>query len=183
MNKLTIYTDGGARNNPGPAGIGVVLYDENKEIIETYKEYIGEATNNQAEYKALIKGLELTQDYIDSRRSLPAGEIPASAGMTKEGGNDKKGRGNGKIKSGHNPRAFERYGASKGVEISCFLDSELVVKQLNKEYKVKDPGIRELYNQVLDLVIFKNVSFSHVRREQNKLADKLVNEAIDEAKK
>ncbi len=166
MNKLIIYTDGGARNNPGPAGIGVVLYDENKEIIDTYKEYIGEATNNQAEYKALIKGLELTQDYIDSRLH----------------GNDKKGRGNDK-EGRNDPRIFEKYGASKGVEISCFLDSELVVKQLNKEYKVKDPGIRELYNQVLDLVIFKNVSFSHVRREQNKLADKLVNEAIDEAKK
>ncbi|RJO62040.1 reverse transcriptase-like protein [candidate division WS5 bacterium] len=166
MNKITIYTDGGARNNPGPAGIGVVLYDENKKIIETYKEYIGEATNNQAEYKALIKGLELAEKYIDSRRSLSAKEIPASAGMTKEGGND--------------PATLKLRGASKGVEINCFLDSELVVKQLNKEYKVKDPGIKELYNQVLDLAMFKNISFSHVRREQNKLADKLVNEAIDE---
>lgn len=132
MNKIITYTDGGARNNPGPAGIGVVLYDENKKIIETHKEYIGEATNNQAEYRALVKALELAEKY--------------------------------------SPRAIE-----------CFLDSELVVKQLNKEYKVKDPSLQVLYNQILDLAIFKNISFKHVRREQNKLADKLVNEAIDEA--
>ncbi len=132
MGKLIIYTDGGARNNPGPAGIGVVLYDENKKIIETYKEYIGEATNNQAEYRALVKALQLAER--------------------------------------HSPEKIE-----------CFLDSELVVKQLNKEYKVKDPGLRDLCNQVLDLAMFKNISFHHVRREQNKLADKLVNEAIDEA--
>ena len=49
MNKITIYTDGGARNNPGPAGIGVVIYNEEKKILETCKQYIGEATNNQAE--------------------------------------------------------------------------------------------------------------------------------------
>ena len=167
MNKITIYTDGGARNNPGPAGIGVVLYDEKKKIIETYKEYIGDATNNQAEYRALIKGLELAEKYLDSRRSLLAGEIPASAGMTKEGGND--------------PTTLKLRGASKRVEIECFLDSELIVKQLNKEYKVKNPEIKDLYNQVLDLSMFKNISFKHVRREQNKLADKLVNEAIDGA--
>ncbi len=131
MNKLIIYTDGGARNNPGPAGIGIVLYDENKRELETYKEYIGEATNNQAEYRALIEALKLADKYS-----------PA--------------------------------------EINCFLDSELVVKQLNKEYRVKDPGIRELYNQVLDLSIFKNVTFNHVRREENKLADRLVNKVLDE---
>jgi len=132
MKKIIIYTDGGARNNPGPAGIGVVLYDENKEIIETYKEYIGEATNNQAEYRALLKGLELGEK--------------------------------------HAPK-----------EVECFLDSELVVKQLNKEYKVKDQSLQFLYNQILDLSIFAHVSFKHVRREQNTLADKLVNEALDEA--
>lgn len=147
MEKIIIYTDGGARNNPGPAGIGIVIYDEAGEILKEYKEYIGEATNNQAEYKALIKGLELAQDYIDSR---------LCGNDEKEGGNDKE------------------------VKINCFLDSELVVKQLNKEYKVKDPSIKELYNQVLDLAIFKNVNFEHIRREKNKLADRLVNEAIDE---
>ena len=139
MNKLIIYTDGGARNNPGPAGIGIVIYDANKKVLEKYKEYIGEATNNQAEYRALVKAHQIAEKYMDSRLR----------------GND------------------------KGVEIACFLDSELIVKQLNKEYKVKDPDLQVLYNQVLDIAIFKNISFKHVRREQNKLADKLVNEAID----
>lgn len=131
MNKLIIYTDGGARNNPGPAGIGVVFYDENKKVIETFKEYIGEATNNQAEYRALILALQNVEK--------------------------------------HSPKS-----------IDCYLDSELVVKQINKEYKVKDPGLKDLYGQVLDLAIFRNITFSHVRRDQNKLADKLVNEALDE---
>ncbi len=59
MPKILINTDGGARGNPGPAAIGVVFYDENNEMIHTYKECIGEATNNQAEYKAVIKALEI----------------------------------------------------------------------------------------------------------------------------
>jgi ribonuclease HI len=145
MNKLIIYTDGGARNNPGPAGIGIVIYDANKKILEKHKEYIGEATNNQAEYRALVKALQLAEKYMRSDSRLR--------------GNDKR------------------------LEIECFLDSELIVKQLNKEYKVKDPDLQVLYNQILDLAIFKNISFKHVRREQNKLADKLVNEAIDEAQR
>lgn len=61
MSKLTIYTDGGARNNPGPAGIGIVIKNENGETIKTYKEYIGEKTNNQAEYEALLRALELVK--------------------------------------------------------------------------------------------------------------------------
>lgn len=132
MKKLIIFTDGGARNNPGPAGIGIVFYDENRAVIKKYKEFIGEATNNQAEYRALIKALELAQEYQPKPES-----------------------------------------------IECYLDSELVVKQLNKEYKVKNEGVKALYNQVLDLAIFKNISFAHVPRTKNRLADKLVNEAID----
>ena len=61
MKKLIIFTDGGARNNPGPAGIGIVIMDENKKIVKTHKEYIGEKTNNEAEYGALIKALELVE--------------------------------------------------------------------------------------------------------------------------
>jgi len=61
MGKLIIYTDGGARNNPGPAGIGIVIKDETGNVLETHKEYIGEKTNNQAEYKALIKALEIVR--------------------------------------------------------------------------------------------------------------------------
>jgi len=74
MKKLVIYTDGGARNNPGPAGIGIVIRNKDGQTVETYKEYIGEKTNNQAEYEALIKALELAQNkaselelYLDSQ--------------------------------------------------------------------------------------------------------------------
>ncbi len=130
-NKLTIYTDGGARGNPGPAGIGAVLYDEKKNIIAEISEYIGEATNNQAEYKA----------------------VAAAIAKAKELG---------------------------AKELDFYLDSELVVKQLNREYKVKNKGLAPLFVQIYNAVLsFKKVSFSHVRREMNKEADRLANLAMD----
>jgi len=131
-NKLIIYTDGGSRNNPGPAGIGVVIYNERKNILKTYKEYIGEATNNIAEYKALIKGLQLAADY------------------------------------------------TKG-ELEIFLDSELIVKQLNGQYKVKEEKMKRLFDEAKVLSMgFENIKYTHIKRELNKMADRLVNEAIDE---
>lgn len=130
LKKATLHTDGGARGNPGPAGIGAVLKISDQ--IYNYKKYIGETTNNQAEYQALILGLEKAKE--------------------------------------------------KGVdEIDCFLDSELVVKQLNREYKVKDKDLAVLFIKVYNLSLgFKKATFKHVFREANKAADKLVNEAIDE---
>lgn len=129
--KLTIYTDGGARGNPGPAGIGAVFYDEQKNIIAEISEYIGEATNNQAEYKA----------------------VAAAIAKAKELG---------------------------AKELDFYLDSELVVKQLNREYKVKNKGLAPLFVQIYNAVLsFKKVSFSHVRREMNKEADRLANLAMD----
>ena len=133
MNKLTIYTDGGARGNPGPAAIGVVIYGPGENPIKQRGKYIGNATNNQAEYKALIEGL-------------------AEAHLQ---------------------------GAS---EVACFLDSELVVRQLNGQYKVKEPELQNLITEVFRLSNkFIKVKFEHVGREKNKLADKLVNEALDKA--
>lgn len=132
MKKIIINTDGGARNNPGPAGIGVVIYDDLGNILETYKEYIDKATNNVAEYRAVIKGLERAKKYEPE-------------------------------------------------EIEVRLDSELVKKQATGEYKCKDENMRALLDEVRNLTFFKNITFVHVRREQNKLADKLVNEALDEA--
>ena len=127
------FTDGGARGNPGPAGIGVVVKDISGTTIGTYKEYLGELTNNQAEYKGLIKALEIALDY----------------------------------------------GAE---EVVCHMDSELAVKQLKGEYKVKNEGLAQLYVLAWNLAKrFDKVSFKHVRREQNTEADALVNEAIDEA--
>jgi len=130
--KLMLFTDGGARGNPGPAGIGAVIMNQDKKVIKTIKKYIGEATNNQAEYEAI------------------------KAGLTEA------------LKM--NPH-----------EIECFLDSELVVQQLNGKYKVKDKDLQQLFSDVQDLIFMKFVTFHHVPREQNTLADKLVNEALDEA--
>ena len=131
MTKAILHTDGGARGNPGPAGIGVVL--EIGDDKKLFKKYIGETTNNQAEYQALILGLE------EAKR----------AGAT---------------------------------EVGCYLDSELVVKQLNREYKVKNEGIAPLFMRVWNLSQqFKKITFKHVFRADNKEADMLVNEAIDES--
>jgi len=133
MKKLTIFTDGGARGNPGPAAIGVIFYDKDKEVY-SHGECIGRATNNVAEYKAVIKALKLVEDKF------------------------------------------------KDCEIELNLDSELVCKQLNGEYKVKDENLKELFYQVRERVLDLGgkVSFRHVRREQNKKADCLVNRALDE---
>ena len=131
--KLTINTDGGARGNPGPAGIGVVVQDESGKIIGSHKNYIGETTNNVAEYKALILGL------------TEAAKLGAN-------------------------------------ELTVNMDSELVVKQMQGRYKIKEPGLQALAQEVFKLTKnFKSVSFCHVYREKNKAADKLVNEAIDQA--
>lgn len=132
MTKLKLFTDGGARGNPGPAGIGAAIFDMEDNLIGEHKQYIGKATNNQAEYKALILGLEKVLEM--------------------------------------------------GVKnLECYLDSELVVKQVRREYKVKNKALAPLFVKVWNLSQqFKSVSFKHVRREYNKEADRLVNEAIDE---
>lgn len=133
MKKLITYTDGGSRNNPGPAACGIVVLDDKEEVIHTFSKYIGTATNNQAEYGALILALEKAKELLP-----------------------------------------------QGGEVMCHLDSELVVKQLKREYKVKDEKMKELFARVCKLCLdFDKVEFIHVRREKNKLADKLVNEELD----
>ncbi|MEI6627364.1 MAG: ribonuclease HI family protein [bacterium] len=130
MSKAILHSDGGARGNPGPSGIGVVVEINGEKNF--FKKYIGETTNNQAEYQALVLGLE----------------------------------------------EAHKLGAT---EVVCYLDSELVVKQLNREYKVKNQELAPLFVKVWNLSqSFAKAQFIHVRREQNKEADKLVNEAIDE---
>ncbi len=130
MKKLTTYTDGGARGNPGPAGIGVVIKSGEK-TVDSFGRYIDETTNNQAEYKALIAALE---------------------------------------------RAFE-LGAE---EVECKLDSELVVKQMRREYKVRDADLQPLFLRAWNLSVgFKKASFVHIRRALNAAADAEVNAAID----
>ena len=131
--KLVIYSDGGARGNPGPAGIGVVIFNGSNKILKKIGRCIGSTTNNQAEYKALIMGLEEAE------------------GMDAE-------------------------------EVLCHLDSELVVKQMQGKYKVREEGLKDLAMQALRLINkFQHVEFVHVPREKNKLADKLVNDALDKS--
>jgi|SRR3989338_941934 len=130
--KATIYTDGGARGNPGPAGIGAVLKFDGQQ--KTFKKFIGTATNNQAEYQAVILGLQKAKEL----------------------------------------------GAE---EVDVFLDSELVQQQLCQKYKVKNAELAPLFVQVWNLSIgFKKIKYIYIRRSDNKAADRLVNEAIDEAK-
>lgn len=130
MSKLIIHSDGGARGNPGPAAIGVVI-EQNGAIIATISEKIGKTTNNQAEYRAVLAGLEKAKEL-------------------------------------------------KAIEVECILDSELVVKQLQGEYKVKNKELAPLFVKVYNLSLqFRKVVFRHVLRAENKMADKLVNEALD----
>ncbi|MFA6492970.1 MAG: ribonuclease HI family protein [Patescibacteria group bacterium] len=142
--KIIVYSDGGARGNPGPAGIGCVIQAQNeKDKVENLAEiskYIGVATNNQAEYRAVVEALNwliANYDVNDTSKVL--------------------------------------------LEVEFFLDSQLVVEQLNQRYKLKNEGLKPLFWQIRDLVIKLGgkVTFCHIPREQNKKADKLVNLAID----
>ena len=128
---VRVFTDGGARGNPGPAGIGIVIQDAAGKTIEAFGEYLGETTNNQAEYRAMIA-------------------------------------------------ALTRAKAMGATEVDAFADSELLVKQLHRQYKVKNAGLAPLFVQVWNLAqSFSSCTFRHVRREQNKAADRMVNAAID----
>jgi ribonuclease HI len=129
--KAKLSTDGGARGNPGPAAYGYVLEAVDGTVLAAHGETIGTATNNVAEYRALVAGLE---------KALELGVD----------------------------------------ELEVVSDSELVVKQMRGEYKVKKPALRELSDEAALLARgFKSVSYTAVRREHNELADRLVNEALD----
>lgn len=132
---IKIYTDGGSRGNPGPAAVGFVI--EGLGLDKRYGEYIGEATNNEAEYQAAIIALKKVKQLIGSEK----------AGDT---------------------------------NIEFFVDSELLAKQLNGEYKVKEKNLQNLFMEIWNLKLdFGKVIFNHVLREKNKKADKLVNEVLD----
>ena len=131
--KITIYTDGASRGNPGPAAIGVILKDETGKTIANISRCLGTTTNNQAEYTAVIAGLE-------KAISLGAKQVT--------------------LKS----------------------DSELVVKQINGRYKVKNADMRVMYSKVVQLTgQLAKFSAVNIPREQNKQADALCNQALDGA--
>ena len=128
--KLTVHVDGGARGNPGPAAIAAVLYDEGGNVLEERSETIGVATNNVAEYRALLLGIERA-------RELGADELDLVG------------------------------------------DSELIVRQVKGEYRVKDAALRELHARVKRALVGERWAIRHVRREENAAADALVNAALD----
>jgi ribonuclease HI len=133
VGRLVVNVDGGARGNPGPAAIAAVVQDAGGEVLEERSETIGHATNNVAEYKAVLLGID---------------------------------------------RAVA-FGAE---EVDLVGDSELIVRQVKGDYKVKDATLRELHGQVLTaLKSFESWSIRHVRRDDNAEADRLVNEELDRA--
>lgn len=131
--KVVVHVDGGARGNPGPAAAAAVVATPEGAVLDEAAETLGTATNNVAEYRGLLAGLEA---------------------------------------------ALER-----GVEeVEVVSDSELVVKQMRGEYKVKNPALAELKAEAEDLARrLPKVVYTAVRREHNELADRLVNEALDSA--
>lgn len=132
MKQYRCFCDGGSRGNPGPAGIGAVVYDHDGTVVREVSEYVGETTNNQAEYRAVLACVQ----------------------------------------------ALVELGATHA---DFFLDSQLIVRQMNGEYRVKNEGIKPLYAQIVDLLTsFDRVRFQHVPREKNKYADALANKAMDQ---
>lgn len=135
LNKAIIYADGGSRNNPGPSALGVVVADEHGKILKEYSHYLGEVTNNQAEYEAIIFALRKAKQL--------------------------------KIK-----------------ELEIRIDSELIGKQLLGKYKIKDSNLQPLFIKAWNLRLdFGKVDIKIIPREQNKRADKLVNQELDSRNK
>lgn len=132
---VTIFTDGGSRGNPGPAGAGAVIYLGDKEIGHVSK-YLGIKTNNWAEYEALILALQTAHKLLGS---------PVSHKVTVK------------------------------------MDSELIVRQMKGQYRVKHSELKVKHERVrlLMLEAFPNISFEHVPREQNSVADQYANDAMD----
>ncbi len=128
--RYVLYTDGAARGNPGPAGVGAVLY-RGGEKVGSVSRAIGVTTNNVAEYRAVLEGMALAVPFDPDELVIRA-------------------------------------------------DSQLLVRQLNGEYRVKAPGLQPLYREAVErLGAFRRVRIEHVRREANQVADGLANAALD----
>jgi len=132
--KISIHTDGGARGNPGPAALGVVI---GAPLNKSYSEYLGKKTNNEAEYEAVAFALKKLRSLL---------------------GKDK----------------------IKDLEVEVYMDSDLAVNQLNHKYKVESENIIPIFIKIHNLRLdYGKVHFTHVPREKNKDADKMVNIELD----
>lgn len=132
---VTLFTDGGARGNPGPAGAGASIQKGGEEIGHVSK-FLGKQTNNWAEYEALRLALETAHKLLGSPVTVP---------------------------------------------VTVKMDSELIVKQMKGEYRVKDPELKKQNERVRMLILesFPKIEFVHIRRELNTRADELANDAMD----
>jgi ribonuclease HI len=139
--KITLYTDGGARGNPGPAGAGVVIVGADGKPVKKISKFLGTQTNNWAEYEAVVLGLQAVKKIFGAKQL----------------------------------RSFQ-------VEVK--LDSELVARQLAGEYQIKEPTLFPQYIKVHNMQVkdFPSITFTHIPREENSEADRLANEAMDQAR-
>ena len=137
METITIFSDGGSRGNPGPSAVGVYILDAKGSVLKEVSEKIGNATNNFAEYHAVMRGLQTAKEHFGEK--------------------------------------------TKDLHFEIKLDSELVKKQLNDEYQIKEPGLVPYFIEIHNLRVssFPNLTLTHIERELNKEADRLVNEALD----
>lgn len=129
--KLKIYADGACRGNPGPSGCGFLIYDAENNLLKEGAVPIGRATNNVAEYSALMYAVKAMQEYKPS-------------------------------------------------EVDIFMDSELVVKQMKGEYKVRKPELQAIKSQIEPFLSGIKVTFTHIPRKLNAEADKLANQSLDD---
>ncbi|MBU1088477.1 ribonuclease HI family protein [Patescibacteria group bacterium] len=134
--KLSIYTDGGARGNPGPAGCGFVCIDENGLQIHRHSEFLGTKTNNEAEYIGLITALK----WLINNQTI-----------------------------------------HKITKTTIFMDSQLIVRQMQGKYKVKAPNLKIYYQQAITLLskVVSPLNFQDITRDKNNTADALANQAMD----
>lgn len=133
IDKVVVYCDGGSRGNPGPSAAGAVIKTTEGEIIEEIGEYLGEQTNNYAEYSAVVAALKKLREL-------------------------------------------------QIMSADFYLDSQLVVRQINGQYKVKNANIKPLYLQIIGLLEGMNTTFTHVYRADNTEADAMVNQVLDSQK-
>jgi ribonuclease HI len=137
MEKIIAYTDGGARGNPGPAGAGVQIQDATGAVLKEVSQFLGNATNNFAEYNGVIIALQTLKAMFGKK--------------------------------------------TKEMTFELRMDSELVKKQLNGEYQIKEPGLVPYFIEIHNMRVssFPHLVFTHIPREKNKEADRLSNEAMD----
>jgi ribonuclease HI len=140
MEKIIAYTDGGARGNPGIAGIGIQIQDEHGKVLREVSQFLGNATNNFAEYNGVMVALQTLKAMFGKK--------------------------------------------TKEMSFEIRMDSELVKKQLNGEYQIKEPGLVPYFIEIHNMRVsgFPHITFTHIPREKNKEADRLSNEAMDRQK-